>query len=41
MIGTLPIERLELLESQLHPSGARYLALKVVPLPMPIAEFTA
>jgi 2'-5' RNA ligase len=39
-MGALPVERLELVESQLHPSGARYLAVKAVALPMPPGEFT-
>jgi 2'-5' RNA ligase len=31
-IGRLQVEHLELLESQLHPSGARYTTIQVVPL---------
>jgi 2'-5' RNA ligase len=40
-VGELAVECLELFESQLHPSGARYLSVKSVPLPVPISGSTA
>jgi 2'-5' RNA ligase len=39
-VGELEVTHLDLLESQLLPSGARYLTLKVVPLATPLRECT-
>jgi 2'-5' RNA ligase len=41
MVGTCQVDRLELFESLLHPTGARYLTVTVVPLPMPLREVRA
>lgn len=40
-VGPLAVEHLELIESQLQPSGARYQTIRAVPLSMAIGGFTA